>query len=68
MKTTAISLSHEKKIDGFDRWEVESAASDVQRAMELKKNPKLLKAALKMLEEKQKSTQSAISWAEGLIG
>jgi hypothetical protein len=55
------------KIDGIDKWEVESAADTIARAMEIKNDKKLFKAALKVLKQKKKSTEQAVKWADGLV-
>ncbi|MDD5501973.1 MAG: hypothetical protein PHH26_00730 [Candidatus Thermoplasmatota archaeon] len=47
------------KIDGIDKWEVENAADALIRANEVKANPKLLKAAHKVLISKAAAATKA---------
>lgn len=54
------------KIDGIDKWEVESAAETLQHAQEIMANDKLRKAALKVLKKKQVAAKKAVSWADNL--
>ncbi len=44
----------EPKIDGIDKWEVESAAETLIRAEIIKQQPKLLKAARKIINQTNK--------------
>lgn len=62
-----IEVQKEKKIDGIDRWQVENAADTIQRAMEIKQDKKLFKAALKCLKQKKEAVQTAVKWADGLV-
>lgn len=55
-----------EKINNIDKWKVESAASTLQEAMEIAKDKKLLKAALKVVKEKQAASKEVISWAANL--
>jgi hypothetical protein len=48
-----------KKIDGIDAWEVRNAANDLIRAKEIEADPKLYKAALKIVDKKMKATAEA---------
>lgn len=54
----------EKKIDGFDAWEVEDAASVMQRAFEIQQKPKLFKAANRLLKKKAQAAQKAVGWSD----
>lgn len=44
---SAIESSTKKKIDGYDKWEVESAVSTMRRAAEIEADPKFLKVVVK---------------------
>lgn len=50
-----MACSHEKKINGFDKYEIESAARTLMEAIKIRKNAKLLplakKEAAKMAKE-----------------
>jgi len=48
-----------KKINGFDRWEVESAARTLIEAIEIRKKPKLLALAKKEALKQAKLAQEA---------
>ena len=43
-----------KKIDGFDEFEVQSAASTLKQEKAIRDNPKLHRAALKLIKKEQK--------------
>lgn len=66
MATT--QLDKPKKIDGFDEWEVESAAETLRRAFEIKAKPKLLAAALKVIRKRQQADRAVQGWAGNLKG
>ena len=51
------------KIDGIDKYEVEDAARTLTRAFEIKQNPKLCKAALKVVDKQKKAAQAVQGWA-----
>lgn len=55
-----------KKIDGFDEWEVRDAASTLKRVFEIRQNPKLMRAATKMLREETAAAQKAVAWSDKL--
>jgi len=48
-----------KKIDGFDKWEVEEAARTLMRAVEIRGKPKLLALAQKEATKQAKLAQEA---------
>ena len=48
-----------KKIDGIDKWEVESAARTLMEAIEIKKKPKLFAAAKKEALKQAKLAEAA---------
>jgi hypothetical protein len=56
----------QKKIDGFDKWIVEDAARSLRKAQEILAQPKLLKAAKKILTQEKKATTKALDWADNL--
>ena len=56
----------EKKIDGFDEFEVRHAASVLKDAVELGSKPKLLEAAKKFIKNEQKTEREAIGLADNL--
>lgn len=47
-----------KKIDGFEQYEIDSAARTLLEAEEIKMNPKLMKHVLKQLAKKKKAISS----------
>lgn len=49
----------EKKIDGIDKWEVESAARSLMEAIKIRKNPKLFAAAKKEAARQAKLAEAA---------
>lgn len=50
-----------EKINGFDKWEVESWLRACQEAIEVKKDPKKMKAIQKLAKEQAKELKSTIS-------
>lgn len=48
-----LEVSKPKKIDGFDRWDVERWATTLKEAEELKSDKKKLTAATKQLKKEQ---------------
>lgn len=62
------TIEKPQKIDGIDKWEVEEAARTLTRAFEIKKKPKLLAAALKVVEQQRKAAQEVKGWAGNLKG
>ena len=54
------------KIMGVDKWEAEGAADTLTRSFEIKKQPKMLSAALKVIRDRQKAAKQALGWAGGL--
>ena len=54
----------EKKIDGFEVYEVEDAAMTLQRAFEIQQMPKLFKPAGSLLKKKAKAAQKAVGWSD----
>ena len=66
-KTDPESSSPTNKIQGFEKWEIEDAARTIQRAMELKAKPKLLKLALTEIKKQEKAAKEAVSWADNLV-
>ena len=54
------------KIMGVDKWEAENAADTLIRSFEIKRNGKLLKAALHVLRQRHKDAKKAEGWAGGL--
>ena len=58
-KTKAINPASEK-IDGIDKWQVENAADALARAEEIKNNPKLCNAAMRVLKSKAEATKEAV--------
>ena len=59
--TTMVETKN--KIDGIDKYEVEDAARTLTRAFEIKQNPKLCKAALKVVDKQKKAAQAVQGWA-----
>ena len=49
----------DKKIDGIDKWEVESAARSLMEAIKIKKDPKLFAAAKKEAARQAKLAEAA---------
>lgn len=49
-----MELGKSKKIEGFDRWEVESAARTLIEAEEIRSKPKFLKVVLKEVDRQVK--------------
>lgn len=54
-----VPESGSKKIDGFDKWEIESAARTLMEAIEIRKKPKLLALAQKETLKIAKLAQEA---------
>lgn len=52
-----------KKINGIDKWEVESAARTLTDAFEIKKKPKLFAAALKIVKQQEDAAKEVQGWA-----
>lgn len=48
-----------EKIDGMDAWKVRDAADTLVRAKEIEADPKLHKAAIKIVDVKMKATAQA---------
>ena len=48
-----------EKINGMDKWEVQSAVDTLIRAEEIKNDSKLLSAVKRLMEEKVKATSEA---------
>jgi hypothetical protein len=65
---TQICEPKVEKIDGFDKWEVEDAARTLTRAFEIKKKPKLLRAALKVVGQQKKAAEAVQGWASNIGG
>ena len=55
-----------EKIKGVDKWEAENAADTLMRSFEIKRNKKLLGAALKVIRDRQTDAKQAAGWAGGL--
>lgn len=53
-------MPHTDKIDGFDKWEVESAARDMIRVQEIEADPKFHKVVVKELERQAKASAAAL--------
>ena len=54
------------KIGGMDKYEVGNAARTLQQAMKIRRDKKLLAAALKVIQEEQEDAQKVLSWADNL--
>lgn len=65
MLETRAEPVKEKKINGFNEWEVENFADTVMRAEEIKQDPKKMEAIKPYLEKRVKAAASA---AEILYG
>ena len=52
-------MSNNKKIDGFDKWEIESAARTLMEAIEIRNKPKLFALAKKEATRLAKLAQRA---------
>lgn len=52
-------MASEKKIDGFDKWEVEEAARTLMRAIEIRQKPKLFALAKKEATKQAKLAEAA---------
>lgn len=57
-----------EKIDGIDKWEVEEAARTLTKAFEIKSKPKLMAAALKVVQEQKEAAQKVQGWAGKMKG
>lgn len=55
-----------EKIKGMDKWEAENAADTLMRSFEIKRNKKLLGAALAVIRRRQKDAKQAAGWAGGM--
>ena len=60
------TIDKPRKVNGIDKWEAESAADTLTRSFEIKKQPKVLAAALKIIRDRQKAAKAALGWAGGL--
>ena len=58
MGEPVMACTTEKKIDGFDKWEVEGAASTLIEAKEITKRPKFYKTVLKEVDKQIKAAQA----------
>jgi len=58
--------SHSKKIGGFERYEVESAADTLIRAKEIEQDKKLFPLAVKMVKEKADVAMAVARAKKGL--
>ena len=56
-----VATMKEKKVDGFDKWEIENAASTLKQAEEIKAKPKLLALAKKELTKQLNATKKALN-------
>lgn len=54
-----VTKMADKKIDGFDKWEVESAARSLMEAIKIRKQPKLFALAKKEAAKQAKLAQAA---------
>ncbi len=54
-----MACDHEKKIDGFTKWEIESAARTLIEAIKIRKDPKLLPLAKKEAAKTAKEAEAA---------
>ncbi len=59
METEAPSRPKEKMINGFPEWEAMGFADTIDRALEIKSNPKKLKAAMMVIRQRQKRDKTA---------
>lgn len=50
--SSACSIDKPKKIGGYDRWDVTSAVESLERAEEIKADPKFLKVVLAEMDRK----------------
>ena len=66
MATNVIEGPKVEKIKGVDKWEAESAADTLMRSFEIKRNKKLLGAALSVIRGRQKDAKQAAGWAGGM--
>ena len=53
------TMAKSEKIDGIDKWEVESAARTLMESIKIRKNPKLFAAAKKEATRQAKLAQAA---------
>ncbi|HIJ71151.1 MAG TPA: hypothetical protein HPP87_07285 [Planctomycetes bacterium] len=60
---TAIAEKSPPKVMGVDQWDAENAADALTRSFEIKKDDKLLKAALKVIRDRQQAAKKALGWA-----
>lgn len=51
----------EKKINGYDEWEIRDCADCLTRAEEIKKDAKKVKAVMKYLKEKKKNVITSLA-------
>ncbi len=59
MKTSEAKPVKDKKINGFDEFEIDDAARTLLRAEEIKQDPKLMEAVKPKLEKQAKAVVSA---------
>lgn len=52
-------MARPKKINGYDHYEIESAADSLIRAEEIRNNPKLYPLAMKEVQKKAAAAQQA---------
>lgn len=52
-------MATEKKINGFDKWEIESAARTLMEAIEIRRKPKLFALAKKEATRQAKLAEAA---------
>lgn len=68
MASTSQMVDKPPKINGIDKWEVESAADTLRRAFEIKADKKLFKAALQVIRERQAADKKVQGWATNMKG
>ena len=59
MSSPETAVAKKDLLYGMDKWEVESAADNLIRAEEIKANPKLHKAASKLISDKLIAARAA---------
>ena len=64
--TETAAMGKPEIYEGCEKCKVENAVRVIQEAMAIKDDPKLLKAAQKLLKEKVSENKAAIDWAWNL--
>ena len=66
MGTVTMTEPKVEKIKGVPKWDAEEAARTLTRAFEIRKDKKLLAAAMECLRRERQAATKALGWAGAL--